>query len=215
MNMKYQLTKAQEHFNKPYKYMLTLKYQNHINRAFDKANDDLRHLRNRIHRKLFGRSPWRLLWMPTIEKGDEGRTHIHLYVGEIPSGVKRNSRYRVNGKKDIKQTIQGEKFYIKKYKTYEIGAWFPPELIRNEWELMNQSTISKNDDVRSHIKILDERDDSIGYGTKTFQDGRYNQLLKSINETTDYRYKQDIQKEINKYRDTSLFECLSDTFFVK
>ena len=187
--MKYQLTKAQEHFNKPYKYMLTLKYQNHINRAFDKANDDLRHLRNRIHRKLFGRSPWRLLWMPTIEKGDEGRTHIHLYVGEAPG-------------------------QSRKVKNLQFGYWFP-YWIREEWELMNQSTKSKNDDVRSHIKILDERDGSVGYGTKTFKDEKYNQLLKSINETTDYREKQDIQKEINKYRDTDLFECLADTFFVK
>ena len=207
--MKYQLTQAQEHFNKPYKYMLTLKYQNNIFRDKWDAFNDLRHLRNRIHRKLFGRSPWRLLWMPFVEKGKNGRNHIHLYIGEIPRGVKSNSHYKVNGKKDIKKTLQGEKVYIKKYKTYAPGPWFPPELIRNEWELMNQSTISKNTDVRSHIKILDERDGSVGYGTKTFKDKKYSQLLKSINETTDYREKQDIQKEINKYREIDLFECLS------
>lgn len=187
--MNTQLTEAQEYLNQDYKYMLTLKYQNHINRAFDKANEDLRHLRNRIHRKLFGRSPWRLLWVPMIEKGKSGRAHIHLYIGEAPEQTK-------------------------KVKNLQFGNWFP-YWIREEWELMNQSTKSKNEDVRSHIKILDTRPASIGYGTKTFQDGRYNRLLKSINETTDYSEKQDIQKEINKYRNTDLFECLSDTFFVK
>ena len=191
--MNYQLTEAQEYLNQDYKYMLTLKYQSHINRDLDKANDDLRHLRNRIHRKLFGRSPWRLLWMPSIEKGKSGRTHIHLYIGEAPG--------------QIRKVKKG------KYLT-PFGNWLP-YWIREEWELMNQSTKSKNEDVRSHIKILDERKSPVGYGLKTFQDKRYEQLLGALKEANDFREKQDIQKEINKYRSVDLFECLSDTFFVK
>ena len=60
---------------------------------------------------------------------------------------------------------------------------------------MNQSTKCKNNEVRTHIRILDERKYSIGYGTKTFQDKRYNQLLLALNETNDFGEKKDIQKD--------------------
>jgi hypothetical protein len=191
--MDYQLTEAQRYFDADYKYRITLKYPIHINRALDKANEDMKHLRNRVHRKLFGRRNWDLTWFPSIEqyssKGVKVRTHIHLYVGAIPAGVKR-------------------------VKTKTIGAWFPPALIRQEWEQMHQSVISKNEEIRSYIEIID-RDKSIGYGTKTFLDSRYNNLVNAMNTTTDVKEKQDIAKVVSRLREKDLFVCVADTFYIK
>lgn len=186
--MEYQLTEAQKYFDADWKYRLTLKYGSHINRTKEGVNEDLIHLRNRVRRKLFGRKGWILDWLPVIEKGEQGRNHIHLYLGEIPDTTKRIKRL-------------------------QIGYWFP-YWIREEWETLTQSTKSKNNEVRSHIRILDDRKNTISYGTKTFLDSSYNTLIDARNNTTDYRERQDIQKEINELRNTDLFSCIADWYFL-
>ena len=217
--MDYQLTETQKYFDADYKYRITLKYPIHIDRPKDKANEDLIHLRNRVHRKLFGRRDWDLTWFPSIEnyssKGKRVRTHIHLYVGAIPGGIKKNdycTKIIASRKHIFDKGIKKTKTTC--LKTYGIGAWFPPDLIRQEWEQMHQSVISKNEEIRSYIEIID-REQSIGYGTKTFLDSRYNNFVNAVNTTTDYKEKQDIEKEVSKFRKKDLFPCLADWFYLR
>ena len=213
--MEYQLTEAQEYLNFDWKYRITLKYKSHIYRAKDKVNEDLIHLRNRVHSKLFGRGDWDLSWFPAIEKGKEGRHHIHLYVGAIHNPVKRNAYC-------TKTIIRREPIFdrgVKNTKTttlkdYGIGAWFPPDLIRGEWEVMHQAVNSKNEEIRSYIEIID-RENSIGYGTKTFLDEKYNTRIEARNTTTDNRERQDIEKEVSKLRKQDLFPCIADWFYLR
>jgi hypothetical protein len=138
-----------------------------------------------------------------------------LYVGAIHNPVKRNAYC-------TKTIIRREPIFdngIKKSKThttktYGIGAWFPPDLIRQEWEQLHQAVNSKNEEIRSYIEIID-REKSIGYGTKTFLDSRYNNFVNAVNTTTDYKEKQDIEKEVSKFRKKDLFPCLADWFYLR
>lgn len=195
------LTESQSFFDADYKYRITLKYKSNITRSRDEADEDMRHLRNRIHRKLFGRRPWCLDWFPSIETrnkyGQPVRTHIHLYVGE-------NKRYW-------------------QFRDLNSLAY----IIRQEWEAMKQSLKSNKKEIRSYIEVID-REKSIGYGTKTFGDERYIRLQEALKDKeiqiqkTDRKLrsnllaeKQDIQKEITKLRAVDLFDCVSNNFYMK
>jgi hypothetical protein len=202
MDMNRTLTEAQEYFDRAYTQRITLKYRNGIDRQRDKAEDDIRVLRQRIHRKLFGRKEWNLLWMPCVEtktkNGNYARLHFHLYIGDAPSGSRKINE--------------------------NLG-----ELIRNEWEQMKYSTKSNNPKVRSKIEIID-RPKSIGYGTKTFGDERYIKKQKYLhNKRKEMKWKcwasntrknktaevRDIEKALEKWRYKNMFECVSNTFHIK
>lgn len=196
------ITEAQSFFDKDYKHRITLKYRQDIDRPRDKAEMDIRMLERRLHRKLFGRKKWDLIWFAAPEDknkyGEKVRLHIHCLVCALPDGAKK-----------IKMPLE--------------------ELIRNEWEQMGCSIISTNPEVRSLIEVID-REKSISYATKSFGDERYikrqNYLASEIKKerwkcwssVTRKNIKKDIteiQKFIASKRGEDLFECVPNTFFVK
>ena len=200
--MKPQLTEAQSFFDYDYQHRITLKYRQDIDRPRDKAEADIRMLQRRLHRKLFGREKWDLLWFPSIENknkhGEYVRLHFHLLVGALPEGAR-------------KQKMPLE------------------DLIRSEWEQMGASTKSKNPKVRSLIEVID-REKSIGYPTKSFGDQRHNKRQNYLaNEIKKEKWKcwssatrkiirqdiRDIQKKIASRRGEDLFPCVPNTYFMK
>ena len=200
--MKTQLTEAQSFFDADYTHRITLKYRQDINRPRDKAEMDIRMLQRRMHRKLFGRKKWDLLWFPSIETknkyGGYVRLHFHLLVGALPDGARK-----------LKMPLE--------------------DLIRNEWEQMGCSIKSTNPEVRSLIEVID-RERSIGYPTKSFGDERHNKTQNYLaNESKKEKWKcwssatrkiirqdiTDIQKKIASRRGEDLFACIPNTFFMK
>jgi hypothetical protein len=209
--MKTQLTEAQSFFDKDYTHRITLKYRQDINRPRDKAEMDIRMLQRRLQRKLFGRKKWDLLWFPSIENknkhGEYVRLHFHLLVGALPEGA-RKTQIQVGARK-IQVPLE--------------------DLIRNEWERMGASIKSKNPEVRSLIELID-REESIGYPTKSFGDQRHNKRQNYLaNEIKKEKWKcwssatrkiitqdiRDIKKKIADTRGEDLFACVPNTFFVK
>lgn len=81
-------------FMKDFKYWLTLTYRSDIDQPLDRCMKDTKHLKNVIHKKLFGRQKFDLDFFLVVEtKKNKGfhfgdcKSHFHILVGELPKEV--------------------------------------------------------------------------------------------------------------------------------
>ena len=77
-----------------FKYWLTLTYRSDIDQPLDRCMKDIKHLKNVIHKKLFGRQKFDLDFFPVVEtKKEKGfhfvdcKSHFHILVGDLPKGI--------------------------------------------------------------------------------------------------------------------------------
>jgi len=78
-------------FMSDFKYWITLTYRSDIDQPLDRCMKDIKHLKNVIHKKLFGYQKFSLDFFPVVEtKKEKGfhfvdcKSHFHILVGDLP-----------------------------------------------------------------------------------------------------------------------------------
>ena len=88
-----------------YKWFCTFQYRDDIYRKIEDARKDIRHFRNILSKKLFGKGEFNLDFLPVVEnrkwnksKGcyQSCRTHIHILVGDLPLDLERLKNHLMN-----------------------------------------------------------------------------------------------------------------------